>query len=244
MAGTTTSSQLRWVWRVGGGLMLAVGWLFILAQNNFRITPPVVFVCLGYFAALAAIATLFRTGAAAVASDTEDDAAGDWGRPLGARGELEREKRALLKAIKEAEFDQEMGKLSAKDAGEMIAVYRARAIEVIKELDAVDGGAATVREQIAAEVRARLELERNRAAAGGKKKSKKAAKQPAAVVAAPVVAAPVVAAPVVAAPVVNDDDNDSDDDDDDDDATDDAASDDPPAVIAERAKAPSKEATP
>ena len=86
-----------------------------------------------------------------------------WGRPVGARAELEREKRALLKAIKEAEFDHAMGKLSKRDADEMIATYRARAIEVIKELDRVDriaaGPGGSVRDQIEREVRARIELE-------------------------------------------------------------------------------------
>jgi hypothetical protein len=150
----------RWVWLAGAGGMLAIGWLFILAMNSFHLTAPVVFVCLGYGAGVAAVYTLFRTGASAVSGteDGDEDAAASWGRPVGARGELEREKRVLLKAIKEAEFDLQMGKLSKADAEAMIASYRAQAIAVIKEIDRKEGAEATAREEIEREVRARLEV--------------------------------------------------------------------------------------
>lgn len=152
--------------RIGGFLLaLVLGWVFILYNNKFQPTPPVVFVCLGYLALLSAIYALWRTGVV-VADEHEDYADSTWVRPAGARGELEREKKSLLKAIKETEFDREMGKLSKADADEMITVYRSRAIEVIKELEAFaqPGGAGpvTVREQIMREVRARLELEQKR----------------------------------------------------------------------------------
>lgn len=148
----------RWVWLAGAGGMLAIGWLFILITNSFHLTAPVVFVCLGYFAGIAAVYTLFRTGASAVTGAEDDDDPASWGRPVGARGELEREKRVLLKAIKEAEFDLQMGKLSKADAEAMIASYRAQAIAVIKEIDRKEGAEATAREEIEREVRARLEV--------------------------------------------------------------------------------------
>jgi hypothetical protein len=162
--------------------MLALGWGFIAWQNHFHVTPAMVFVCLAYLAAVTTIYTLWRTGATAVADDDEVDDS-TWTKPAGALGELEREKRTLLKAIKEAEFDFQMGKLSKPDADEMIRVYRARAIEVIKDLDRLDHGAAgSAREQIMREVRARLEVEarsqktaadaRQVAAAKGKGKAK------------------------------------------------------------------------
>jgi hypothetical protein len=136
------------------GVVLVVGWLFILWANNFHVTAPVVMVCLAYLAVVALILNLWRTGAAAVGSDD-----GEWGRPLGAQGELEKEKKTLLKAIKEAEFDFAMGKLSKHDSDSLIKQYRARAIEVIKELDhAGDHAALSVREQIEREVKARREL--------------------------------------------------------------------------------------
>ena len=99
---------------------------------------------------------LWRTGAA-VAMVDDAEAAASWGRPIGPRTELEREKKTLLKAIKEAEFDHQMGKLSKADADHMMAVYRARAIELIKALEQTAGG--SVREQIERELRARLEVD-------------------------------------------------------------------------------------
>jgi hypothetical protein len=106
---------------------------------------------------VAAVANLWRVGAAAVAPEDASEEA--WSRPLGERGELEREKRTLLKAIKDAEFDQSMGKLSAADAKELITMYRARAIEIIKALEELDRGASgTAREQIERELAARLTI--------------------------------------------------------------------------------------
>ncbi len=149
----------RWVWRGGALAALLIGWVFIAWQNHLHITAPLVFVCLGYLAVVATVYNLWRTGAAAVAG-SEDEGDSTWAKPAGALGELEREKRTLLKAIKEAEFDHQMGKLSQRDVDDMIRTYRGRAIEVIKEIDRLGQGAAgSTREQIVREVRARLELE-------------------------------------------------------------------------------------
>ena len=131
---------MRWVWRGTALAALLIGWVFITWQNHFHITAPVVFVCLAYLAVVATVYNLWRTGAAAVsAGDDTDDST--WVKPAGRLGELEREKRTLLKAIKEAEFDHQMGKLSKHDADDMIRVYRARAIEVIKDIDHLGLGA-------------------------------------------------------------------------------------------------------
>jgi hypothetical protein len=169
---------LRWLITRGIILfLLLVGWAFIVWQNKFHVTAPVFFVCVGYLAVVMTVVNLWRTGAAAMATDD----GGEWAKPLGARGELEREKKALLKAIKEAEFDHQMGKLSKADADGMIQTYRARAIEVIKQLETFDEvgmnvdpagrplGQLGVRDQIAREVKARLEL-----AQAAKSKKKKA----------------------------------------------------------------------
>lgn len=51
------------------------------------------------------------------------------------RKELEREKQLLLKALKELEFDHEMGKISDTDFNEIAARYRGRAIQVMRQLD-------------------------------------------------------------------------------------------------------------
>ncbi len=156
---TDSRDPKPWLWR---GLFLAVlafGWLFVAWQNHFHISAPLVFVCFGYLAVLTTVANLWRTGAAAVTGDEQENDS-TWAKPAGALGELEREKRTLLKAIKEAEFDHQMGKLSKLDVDDMIRTYRARAIEVIKEIDRLETGATgTPREQIMREVRARIELE-------------------------------------------------------------------------------------
>ena len=49
--------------------------------------------------------------------------------------ELREEKRRVLRAIKELEFDHAMGKLSDDDFGKIGDRYRLRAIEVIRQLD-------------------------------------------------------------------------------------------------------------
>jgi hypothetical protein len=54
------------------------------------------------------------------------------------RKELEREKQSLLKAIKELEFDHEMGKVSERDFADIGQQYRGRAIRVLRQLD--EGG--------------------------------------------------------------------------------------------------------
>jgi ribosomal protein L40E len=51
------------------------------------------------------------------------------------RKELEREKQALLKALKELDFDHQMGKVSEKDFNDISTQYRARAIRVMRHLD-------------------------------------------------------------------------------------------------------------
>ena len=150
-----SEASLKWVWRGSALGVLGLGWLFILIQNKLHVTPSVVYVMLAYFAGVSAVYALFRMGAAAVGPNVDDDP-DSWVLPQSARDELEREKRTLLKAIKEAEFDAQMGKLSKRDLDEMVRNYRLRAIEVIKLLD--EGGAST-RDEILREVRARAEVE-------------------------------------------------------------------------------------
>jgi hypothetical protein len=177
-SGPTKDDPMRWTRRGIAVFIILVGWIFIAWQNHFHLTPPMVFVCLGYFALVSTVYNLWRTGAAAVSTNEEDDGDDAWGKPVGERGALLREKKTMLKAIKEAEFDHQMGKLSKVDADGMIRVYRARAIEVIKELDRFEAGkVGTVREQIEREVRARLEVEGKSAKNAEEKKTKEATRE-------------------------------------------------------------------
>jgi hypothetical protein len=51
------------------------------------------------------------------------------------RAQLQHEKKILLKAIKEIEFDQQMGKLDETDAAQVSQTYRTRALEIMRLLD-------------------------------------------------------------------------------------------------------------
>ncbi len=77
---------------------------------------------------------------------------------------LEREKTALLRAIKELEFDRAMGKVSEGDFRDMSDRLRARAVRLIKQLDT---GRAGYRELIERELAARRTAIDSRQKAGG-----------------------------------------------------------------------------
>jgi hypothetical protein len=70
---------------------------------------------------------------------------------------LEREKALVLRSIKELEFDRAMGKVSQKDFDEMAGRLRARAIMLMKQVDA---GGAGYRELIERELQVRLNSRR------------------------------------------------------------------------------------
>ncbi len=140
--------------------LIAAGWVLILAINRWHVGAPQVFLCLGWLSIVSAGRLLW---VAAVRGGSELDGLPDAIEPVTETrvGELEREKRALLKAIKEVEFDRELGKMSNEDADEIVRVYRARAIEILKLLDGEEGepdADEAVDQVIEREVRARLAL--------------------------------------------------------------------------------------
>jgi hypothetical protein len=69
------------------------------------------------------------------------------------RQDLEREKGLTLRSIKELEFDRAMGKLSDQDFEEMSGRLRARALGIMKQLDA---GSTAYRAMIEKELAARI----------------------------------------------------------------------------------------
>lgn len=136
---------------------LALGWLFVLAQHSFRFTPSAVMLGLAWLCLVWAVQTVWAMADAA-ASPT--DRASWWQRET-PKQELKRQKASLLRALKEIEFDRDTGKLSAQDAEILAATYRQDAIEVMRQLDALDASAdASVHGEIKAE------LARRQAAAG------------------------------------------------------------------------------
>jgi hypothetical protein len=66
---------------------------------------------------------------------------------------IEREKALVLRSLKELEFDYAMGKMAKVDFDEMSARLRARALGLMRQIDAGGG----YREQIAREVQQRLD---------------------------------------------------------------------------------------
>jgi colicin import membrane protein len=172
------TGQILWAL---GLLLLVGGWLSVLHVYRWHFTAPVFFLCAGWGALLLSARFLVRTAVAA-AEDTGDADEESFWKPVGRREELLIEKRSLLKAIKEIEFDHEMGKMSEADAAELTRFYRHRAIEIIKALEAENDGAGgvSVREQIEREVKARLAVSGPGAKAtkkkkGGKKKNEASA---------------------------------------------------------------------
>jgi hypothetical protein len=125
-----TPRQFR---RLAFGLWLvAPAVLFDAVLYSSGLTMGALFVAFGW-AAFAAAA--WQLGRAALAFDlaTEDDL--EQSIDATRRSELLQEKRSLLKAIKEIEFDHQMGKLDDQDAAEITTTYRARALEIMRLLD-------------------------------------------------------------------------------------------------------------
>jgi hypothetical protein len=64
--------------------------------------------------------------------------------------ELERDKQAVLKAIREIELDYQMRKIAEPDYREMLQRYRTRAMRIIRELDAGDNYRAFIEDELKA----------------------------------------------------------------------------------------------
>jgi len=109
-----------------------------------------VLISLTIGAAGIAAAAFYRTLAPLVAPHQE------YGRePLSdrLRADLEREKALTLRSIKELEFDRAMGKVSEQDFTQMAARLQARAIGIMKQLEA---GASEYRQHIEKELASRI----------------------------------------------------------------------------------------
>lgn len=161
---------------LGPAIALAVyapGALYVLAVNRWHLTAPVVMLLLCW----AAVVTLgyHLTRMASVASDPREIEAA----VTSSREELEGEKRKLVKAIKEIEFDRECGKMSDADAADLIATYRGRAIVVLKDLERLEvGQAGSPRARVEADLQARRALEAGIAAGRAAKAAKVGKKAP------------------------------------------------------------------
>ena len=100
--------------------------------SSHRLTAANVFLMLTAVALMWVVWILFRAAEALVKEPAADEVEVATGKR---KKELEREKAALLKALKELEFDYQMGKVSESDYQEIGGNYRARAVRVLRQLD-------------------------------------------------------------------------------------------------------------
>jgi hypothetical protein len=130
-AGKADSTAAAWLVLL---VPLCAGWVYILRIQHWHFGASTFFLFTGWLAVLLTTGFLLEAGLAATRGAARADDEEFW-RPEGRREELLREKKALLKALKEIEFDQQMGKMSAEDAASIGGFYRARAIQIMKVLD-------------------------------------------------------------------------------------------------------------
>lgn len=128
---------------------LAVGG-YTIATAGFG--PATIFLTLTTAALAWAVWVVFRAAQALVKEPEREEVARASGRR---KKELEREKQALLKALKELEFDHEMGKISDADYQEIGGNYRARAVRVMRQLD-LAAGDVDYRSLVERDVKARV----------------------------------------------------------------------------------------
>jgi hypothetical protein len=155
-----------WQFFVLAGLAAATAGVFVS-----RGTSPanVIFISLIIGAAALAGTAVYRMLLPLVVPDAVDTTEIIGGRT---RAALEREKLLVLRSIKDLEFDRAMKKISAQDYEEMVARQRARAVRLIRQLDA---GGSGYREIIERELAGRLG---RAAAAKGVEKIEKTDRQP------------------------------------------------------------------
>lgn len=113
------------------------GLAFVLVLLAARAGGPVEEATIALAACGAALVYALRRMYAVVRALARPDTMARVGRGVGhfSQSELREEKRRLLRAIKELEFDHGMGKLSTADFEAVIGTYRVRAIEVMRALD-------------------------------------------------------------------------------------------------------------
>ena len=131
--------------------VVALATVLFLAISGAPFNASSVFVVLGALALDLTVVVLVRAGVALLYEPAEAERRIATGRR---RKELEREKQSLLKALKDLEFDHAMRKISTDDFTDFTARYRARAIQILKQLDASDlDYRALVEKDLAAQLR-------------------------------------------------------------------------------------------
>ncbi len=143
------------IWQLGFLALLVMGMVFSLQINSWHFTVPVVVLWLGWAGVLATVALIWKAGLS-IATEGVGDRMAPLDVSEARRHELNAEKKSLIQAIKEIEFDRDLGKMSDEDATEMMKFYRGRAIEVIKELDGQLDEELSVDERVKRDLEARM----------------------------------------------------------------------------------------
>jgi len=169
----------RIVWAVCGA-MLVIGWAFIVIAHGWAMTTSVLVMMLAWLAIV--LTGQFLFGVARAIAHSTRGAVDDWA-PVGRHEDLHSEKKTLLKAIKDIEFDHQMGKMTAEDAEVLTQHYRQKAREVIKAIkqleetgDVEQEGTQSISDRIRREVNARVDADKEVDRAKSKAKAKANAK--------------------------------------------------------------------
>ena len=132
---TSTEPEALQPWQLFTLAGLA-GATLVVFMSRGQSPAAIILLSLTIFTAAAVGIAAWRTFAPISAADEPTGSAILGGRT---RAALEREKALALRAIKELEFDRAMRKVSEKDFAEMSARLRARAVGLIRQLDAGEG---------------------------------------------------------------------------------------------------------
>jgi len=141
---TSTDSQSLQPWQFFT-LAGLVGATIVVFLSEGQTPASIILLSLIIFGAAAVGAAAWRTFAPLSGLDEPAGPQIFGGRT---RAALEREKSLVLRSIKDLEFDHAMGKVSDKDFAEMGARLRARAVGLIRQLDA----GTSYRQKIEAEI--------------------------------------------------------------------------------------------
>ena len=143
---TSTDSRTRaWQFFIVLGLIGATA--AVWREPRFTRPEHLVLLSLGIVAAAVAAAAMHRTLLPLV---SPEQVMGDARRSSGIRA-LEREKRLVLRSIKELEFDKAMGKVAEPDFDDMAGRLRQRAVGLMQRIDL---GEAGLRDRIAKDLAA------------------------------------------------------------------------------------------
>jgi ribosomal protein L40E len=132
--GPRARRRVRPLWLGLAGAAMTFGYgAFVM---HIREGAPLVMLALGGLTLVLSGVALWRV--LDPLSRAELDTAAGAATSGGRKRELEREKRFVLKAIKEIELDYQMRKIAEADYKDMVERYRGRALRVMSELEAGD----------------------------------------------------------------------------------------------------------